>query len=184
MVSLVTLGVAMLLAVRAYAPRAANLGRARLVAHRTGSGDFAGRVRISGKRRLYLECRGRGSPTVILEAGGGQNSRVWLAHKPGLPAVLPAVARFTRVCGCRTLAQGRGRLCGVRRRACLALLLLLDRSSTLSRLRSECRDDCDSATLGGPRRSRPREVERLKGAAGRRLAPSSVPMRWPAVHWS
>ena len=73
--------------------------RARLPANATATGDFAGRVRISGRRRLYIQCRGHGSPTVILDAGGGQNGRVWLAHKSGLPAVLPAVARFTRVCG-------------------------------------------------------------------------------------
>ena len=36
---------------------------------------------------------------MILDAGGGQSGRVRLAHKSGLPAVLPAVARFTRVCG-------------------------------------------------------------------------------------
>jgi pimeloyl-ACP methyl ester carboxylesterase len=89
----------MLLAVCAHGPRAATtVNGARLVASRTVRSDFAGRVRISGKRRVYIECRGRGSPTVILEAGGGQNSRVWLAHKPGLPSVLPAIARFTRVC--------------------------------------------------------------------------------------
>ena len=32
------------------------------------AGDFSGLVDIGG-RKLYLECRGRGSPTVILEAG-------------------------------------------------------------------------------------------------------------------
>ena len=31
--------------------------------------DFAGLVDIGGGRRLYLECRGQGSPTVVLEAG-------------------------------------------------------------------------------------------------------------------
>jgi hypothetical protein len=32
------------------------------------AGDFSGLVDIGG-RKLYLECRGQGSPTVILEAG-------------------------------------------------------------------------------------------------------------------
>jgi hypothetical protein len=32
------------------------------------TGDFSGLVDIGG-RSLYLECRGQGSPTVILEAG-------------------------------------------------------------------------------------------------------------------
>ena len=61
-------------------------------------GDFARRVKIRGGRKLYLECRGRGRPTVVLEAGTGNNARVWLAHEPGRRAILPAVARFTRVC--------------------------------------------------------------------------------------
>ena len=36
------------------------------------SGDFAGLVDIGDGRRLWLECRGEGSPTVILEAGVSQ----------------------------------------------------------------------------------------------------------------
>ena len=65
------------------------------------SGDFAGLVDIGG-RRLYLECRGAGSPTVILESGAGNNGQNW--DTVGLPAgseqtaVLPGVAAFTRVC--------------------------------------------------------------------------------------
>jgi pimeloyl-ACP methyl ester carboxylesterase len=61
-------------------------------------GDFARRVEIRGGRKLYLECRGRGRPTVVLEAGTGNSARVWHAHEPGHRAILPAVARFTRVC--------------------------------------------------------------------------------------
>ena len=34
------------------------------------TGDFSGLVDIGG-RSLYLECRGQGSPTVILESGAG-----------------------------------------------------------------------------------------------------------------
>ena len=66
------------------------------------SGDFSGLVDIGGGRRLWLECRGAGSPTVILEAGAGNNGQNWDAV--GLPpssqqtAVLPGVAAFTRVC--------------------------------------------------------------------------------------
>ncbi len=60
--------------------------------------EFGRRIMVRGTRRLYLECRGRGAPTVVLEAGAGDNARVWHAHAPGLPAILPAVARFTRVC--------------------------------------------------------------------------------------
>ena len=66
------------------------------------SDDFAGLVDIGGGRRLWLECRGQGSPTVILEAGAGNNGQNW--DMLGLPAgsaqtaVLPDVAAFTRVC--------------------------------------------------------------------------------------
>jgi pimeloyl-ACP methyl ester carboxylesterase len=65
---------------------------------RPAQGGFARRVKIHRGRRLYLECRGSGRPTVILEAGTGNNARIWHAHEPGRRAILPAVARFTRVC--------------------------------------------------------------------------------------
>jgi hypothetical protein len=69
-------------------------------------GDFAGRIKIRGERRLYLECRGRGRPTVVLESGLGNAADVWggalaAATDPASDprrAVFPAVARFTRVC--------------------------------------------------------------------------------------
>jgi pimeloyl-ACP methyl ester carboxylesterase len=65
------------------------------------SGDFAGLVDIGG-RKIYLECHGQGSPTVILVAGGSSSARYWtddLLH-PDAPRtmVMPAVAKFTRVC--------------------------------------------------------------------------------------
>jgi pimeloyl-ACP methyl ester carboxylesterase len=64
-------------------------------------GDFAGLVDIGG-RRLYLECRGTGSPTVVLEAGLGDRADVWSRdlHEPAgsRTMVFPAVAGFTRVC--------------------------------------------------------------------------------------
>jgi pimeloyl-ACP methyl ester carboxylesterase len=65
------------------------------------SGDFAGLVDIGG-RAIYLECRGEGSPTVILEAGAYGRGDVWIRdlEKPAgeRTMVLPGVARFTRVC--------------------------------------------------------------------------------------
>jgi pimeloyl-ACP methyl ester carboxylesterase len=64
-------------------------------------GDFAGLVDIGG-RRLYLECQGTGSPTVVLEAGGFARGDFWTRdfHEPAgrRQMVLPAVAGFTRVC--------------------------------------------------------------------------------------
>jgi pimeloyl-ACP methyl ester carboxylesterase len=66
------------------------------------SGDFAGLVEIGDGRRLWLECRGQGSPTVVLEAAYGDSALIWdaVALPPGADqmAVLPAVASFTRVC--------------------------------------------------------------------------------------
>jgi pimeloyl-ACP methyl ester carboxylesterase len=62
--------------------------------------DAAGLVDIGGGRRMYLECQGSGGPTVVLEAGYGNTGRIWADTLPDLPspAVLPAVAGFTRVC--------------------------------------------------------------------------------------
>jgi pimeloyl-ACP methyl ester carboxylesterase len=66
------------------------------------SGDGEGLVDIGDGRRLYLECRGVGSPTVILEAGAGNNGEIWdaiaLPQGTNGEAVLPGVATFTRVC--------------------------------------------------------------------------------------
>ena len=68
----------------------------------TASSDFAGFIDIGGGRRLYLECRGQGSPTVILEAGLRSRSDIWSrdTHHPAgtRTMVLPGVAAFTRVC--------------------------------------------------------------------------------------
>jgi pimeloyl-ACP methyl ester carboxylesterase len=64
--------------------------------------EFAGLVDIGGGRRLYLECRGQGSPTVVLEMGYRGSGRYWTddLRQPRTPRtmVLPGVAGFTRVC--------------------------------------------------------------------------------------
>lgn len=67
---------------------------------RFARGDFAGLVGIGDGRRLYLECHGRGRPTVVLEAGLRNRGDVWIARTDVTPGttVVPAVARFTRVC--------------------------------------------------------------------------------------
>jgi len=44
-----------------------------------GDGEFAGLVAIPDGRRLYLECHGSGSPTVIFEAGVRSRGDIWLA---------------------------------------------------------------------------------------------------------
>ena len=62
--------------------------------------DVAGVFDIGGGRKMYLECRGEGSPTVVLLTGYRDTARFWDADLPGYPQphVLPAVAGFTRVC--------------------------------------------------------------------------------------
>lgn len=42
-------------------------------------------------RSMHLYCSGRGSPTVVLEAGGGEDWLIW-------QKVQPEVAKTTRVC--------------------------------------------------------------------------------------
>jgi pimeloyl-ACP methyl ester carboxylesterase len=80
---------------------------ARLVAQETAvpspsQGDFSGLIDIGGGRHIYLECRGAGSPTVVLEAGYRSSARVWSEdiHQSGAPRtmVLAGVAASTRVC--------------------------------------------------------------------------------------
>jgi pimeloyl-ACP methyl ester carboxylesterase len=64
----------------------------------TESQDFAGLVGIASGRKIYLECRGTGAPTVVLIGGLRASAEDWsIAEKPG-PSVFPEVARFTRVC--------------------------------------------------------------------------------------
>jgi pimeloyl-ACP methyl ester carboxylesterase len=66
------------------------------------SGDFRGPIEIGNGRHLYLECRGKGSPTVILESGYHNSADPWSqsdAVAPAVgPAVLPALAGTHRVC--------------------------------------------------------------------------------------
>jgi pimeloyl-ACP methyl ester carboxylesterase len=65
------------------------------------TGDFSGRVDIGGGRHLFLECRGIGGPTVVLESGFRSPETVWtddLAQIGAKFMVLPGVAQFTRVC--------------------------------------------------------------------------------------
>jgi pimeloyl-ACP methyl ester carboxylesterase len=67
-----------------------------------GPGRFQASVDIGDGRRLYLSCSGRGSPTVILEAGYHDSSALWSFDEPTPPAVGPSVqdrlAERVRVC--------------------------------------------------------------------------------------
>lgn len=62
------------------------------------SGDFSGRVDIGGGRRMYVECHGTGSPTVVLVAGGRASADDWMKSEPGKADMFSAVGGFTRVC--------------------------------------------------------------------------------------
>ena len=57
---------------------------------------------IGNGRTMFLECKGEGSPTVILESGIHDSSEYWVNIQPNPPAVGPdvfaAVAEHTKVC--------------------------------------------------------------------------------------
>ena len=63
--------------------------------------SFTGLVDIGGGRKMYLDCRGSGSPTVVFVSGRSDRADIWstLANpRETGPAVLPGTATFTRVC--------------------------------------------------------------------------------------
>jgi pimeloyl-ACP methyl ester carboxylesterase len=61
--------------------------------------DFAGLVDIGGGREMYMECQGKGSPTVIFVSGAGDRTETWSTTlDPSKQAVLPAIAETNRVC--------------------------------------------------------------------------------------
>jgi pimeloyl-ACP methyl ester carboxylesterase len=60
---------------------------------------FAGLVDIGGGRKIYMECRGKGSPTVVFVSGAGDRTETWnKTLDPSEPAVLPAISETNRVC--------------------------------------------------------------------------------------
>ncbi len=70
-----------------------------------GPGARAGMVALSSNRKMYLECRGSGSPTVVLVPGLIAASDAWSyaidaagANRSSRTAVYPGVGTFTRVC--------------------------------------------------------------------------------------
>lgn len=75
----------------------AFLGAARAEPAPTG-GDFAGPVDVDG-RKLYLECKGTGSPTVILISGYRNDAEIWTTPPgPKITPVFTAVSGFSRTC--------------------------------------------------------------------------------------
>jgi pimeloyl-ACP methyl ester carboxylesterase len=75
---------------------------------RPSSGDGSASIDLGGGRTIHLECRGTGSPTVVLVSGAGMAADNWSfagsaaddadAAKPSDAAVLPQLARSHRVC--------------------------------------------------------------------------------------
>jgi pimeloyl-ACP methyl ester carboxylesterase len=63
-------------------------------------GNFAGMIDISGGRKMYLKCSGRGSPTVVLVGGLRASAEDWTVSDKSKPTVFAEVAKFTRVCAC------------------------------------------------------------------------------------
>ena len=61
-------------------------------------GASARLVTINGGRKMYLDCRGSGSPTVVLVAGLKASATDWNTAETQAPTVFSGVAKFTRVC--------------------------------------------------------------------------------------
>jgi len=59
--------------------------------------DVSGLFDVDG-RTLHLDCRGIGTPTVILQSGYGDAGDIWSLAEQRPPAVHPAIAESTRVC--------------------------------------------------------------------------------------
>jgi pimeloyl-ACP methyl ester carboxylesterase len=75
-------------------------GLQALAAYAVGSEDRTGLVDIGGGRKMYLECRGRSAPTVVLISGEAGAATAWTMADPAKPAptVFDEVAKFARVC--------------------------------------------------------------------------------------
>jgi pimeloyl-ACP methyl ester carboxylesterase len=65
--------------------------RASPAASPTAGDQVEGLFDVGGGRRLYLRCRGTGGPTVVVDAGGDDDSRSWRS-------VQRRAAEVTRVC--------------------------------------------------------------------------------------
>jgi len=92
------LSLILLVAATSLANAADNTSPPQSVPKSSGVGPFAGLVDISGGRKVYLSCRGKGSPAVILVGGLRASAGDWMETVPGKPNVFSAVAAFTRVC--------------------------------------------------------------------------------------
>jgi pimeloyl-ACP methyl ester carboxylesterase len=72
-----------------------------LARHQLPASYLAGGQRFDvGGRALYLDCRGTGTPTIVLEAGSGADSSTWVA-------VHDELAATTRTCAYDRAGRGR-----------------------------------------------------------------------------
>src|SRR5437870_4610663 len=70
-----------------------------VIAYAAGNKNSGKLIDIGDGRKMFLECRGSGSPTVILESGYRNDAEIWSTPlEPGKNTVFPQVAKFTRVC--------------------------------------------------------------------------------------
>ena len=97
--------VAVLLAAAATAPASVRSAKGSASGGFKKNKDFAGLVEIGGGRKMYMECRGKGSPTVVLVSGFRGAYDDWThvigsggGPKPSGSAVFSQVGKFTRVC--------------------------------------------------------------------------------------
>src|SRR5262249_57409808 len=63
-----------------------------------GTRNFEGLVDIGGGRKMYMDCHGIGSPTVVLVGGLRASADDWCRSDKSKPAVFAEVEKFTRVC--------------------------------------------------------------------------------------
>jgi pimeloyl-ACP methyl ester carboxylesterase len=76
-------------------------GTHHTVAQQARQADFARLVDIGGGRKIFMDCRGRRGPTVVLVSGLGERAENWsMTTQPSdeREAVHPEVAKFSRVC--------------------------------------------------------------------------------------
>jgi pimeloyl-ACP methyl ester carboxylesterase len=71
---------------------------AAAAAQSPAAGNFAGLIDVGGGRKMYLECHGTGSPTVVLVGGLKASADDWNIAESKAPTVFSAVANVTRVC--------------------------------------------------------------------------------------
>ena len=55
-------------------------------------------IDIGAGRKMYLECQGVGSPTVVLVSGRADRATIWQTSVKSGPTVFAEVAKFTEVC--------------------------------------------------------------------------------------